>query len=125
MKGSHGVVLGLLSPLAAQATDQPASLPEAACREVLAALDRAFESGDASAYFDRFAPARHGLPAAPRRAIDRRLAQPPPPRRKSELLAPPRCVGPRTVLMVGTTTTAADGTVLRERSYLALRPPLP
>src|SRR5262249_19917738 len=107
MKGSHAVVLGLLSPLAAQATDQPATLSEAACREVLAALDRGLESGDASAYFDRFAPEQQWLHAVHRRAIELRLAQTPPPRRKSELLAPPRCVGPRTVLMVGTTTTAA------------------
>jgi hypothetical protein len=122
MRGSKAVVLGLLSPLAAQATEQPAALPEAACRDVLAALDRAFESGNARTYLDRFAPEQQWLHAVHRRAIELRLAQTPPPRRRSELLAPPRCVGPRTVLTVGTTTTTADGTVLHERSYLVLRP---
>src|SRR5262252_9107664 len=111
MKGGHAVVLGLLSPLAAPAslaaqTVPPAAQPgeplaEATCREVLAALDGAFESGDARAYLDRFAPEQQWLHAVHRRAIELRLAGTPPPRRASELVAPPRCVGPRTVLMVG------------------------
>jgi hypothetical protein len=147
MKGGPALLLGHLFPLAAGAvplaagavplaagplaaqTAPPAEqagapLLEPSCREVLAELDRAFASGDPRAYLDLFAPEQQWLHAVHRRAIELRLLQTPP-RRTSELLAPPRRVGPRTVLMVGTTTTAADGTVLRERSYVVLRPALP
>lgn len=78
----------------------PAPASETAIGALLAELDACFARGDLTDYLGAFRPDHPGAHAVLARHLERLFAADPRPRRQSTIVAPPRRVGPRTVVRV-------------------------